>query len=285
MIALTMLALTACDSASGVLTSVTSMPLVVPTLMVLPSITPTSVPTETTTPALYLTAASYLTATANKVIDGALTETARAPTPTATLPPTPTIDAISVTIESMNATNAAAQRMIETLQAQMAGQSVTPTRLEASASITATPSPTVSATSDPVMAMPPLILYTRLPTDLYACASRTCALVERIDIGGAVIADGMIHGEEIDLNNTLWYRLNLNGSAAYIYTGRVSIQPPTQMPPPSISPEVTASVVPGSAPNICPRNCTEAVAWGLSAYQAAACGLDRDGDGVACYGD
>lgn len=35
----------------------------------------------------------------------------------------------------------------------------------------------------------------------------------------------------------------------------------------------------------CPANCTEAKARGVSAVQAAGCGLDRDGDGVACYGD
>lgn len=35
----------------------------------------------------------------------------------------------------------------------------------------------------------------------------------------------------------------------------------------------------------CPQNCDGARAMGLSAQQAASCGLDRDGDGVACYGD
>lgn len=35
----------------------------------------------------------------------------------------------------------------------------------------------------------------------------------------------------------------------------------------------------------CPKNCTEARARGVSAQLAAACGLDRDGDGVACYGE
>jgi len=35
----------------------------------------------------------------------------------------------------------------------------------------------------------------------------------------------------------------------------------------------------------CPSNCTEARARGVSAGMAAACGLDRDHDGVACYGD
>ncbi len=36
----------------------------------------------------------------------------------------------------------------------------------------------------------------------------------------------------------------------------------------------------------CPANCAEAVALGWTARQAAQCShLDRDGDGVACYGD
>ncbi len=37
---------------------------------------------------------------------------------------------------------------------------------------------------------------------------------------------------------------------------------------------------------VCPRNCAAAVAMGLSAQQAGTCpNLDRDHDGVACYGD
>jgi len=35
----------------------------------------------------------------------------------------------------------------------------------------------------------------------------------------------------------------------------------------------------------CPSNCTQAREMGLSSEQAAQCGLDRDGDGQACYGD
>ncbi len=35
----------------------------------------------------------------------------------------------------------------------------------------------------------------------------------------------------------------------------------------------------------CPANCEEARDRGISAEAAAACGLDRDRDGVACYGD
>lgn len=40
----------------------------------------------------------------------------------------------------------------------------------------------------------------------------------------------------------------------------------------------------GSTNNI-PANCDEARAMGLSAQEAARAGLDRDRDGVACYGD
>lgn len=38
-------------------------------------------------------------------------------------------------------------------------------------------------------------------------------------------------------------------------------------------------------PSDCPSTCAQAVAQGLSPEQSAACGLDRDQDGVACYGD
>lgn len=40
-----------------------------------------------------------------------------------------------------------------------------------------------------------------------------------------------------------------------------------------------------SSPTLKPKNCKTAVAAGMSAQQASAAGLDRDKDGVACYGD
>lgn len=54
--------------------------------------------------------------------------------------------------------------------------------------------------------------------------------------------------------------------------------------PPTVT-LIPIRVEPVSPFNACPSNCTQARAWGVSAYEAAACGLDRDGDGVACYGD
>lgn len=57
--------------------------------------------------------------------------------------------------------------------------------------------------------------------------------------------------------------------------------PPTITPTPTVTP--TRTPYPQSF--ICPRNCTEARQRGVSAFRAAQCGLDADGDGVACYGD
>lgn len=76
--------------------------------------------------------------------------------------------------------------------------------------------------------------------------------------------------EELDANVSLWQ---------LFYADRGSTPAagvPTATP-------VTRAI---SGPQItCPTNCTEAVAMNITAQQAAACGLDRDGDGVACYGD
>ena len=55
----------------------------------------------------------------------------------------------------------------------------------------------------------------------------------------------------------------------------------TNTPRPTSVPRATR--VPGQS---CPRNCSTAVAAGMSAQEAGRCPkLDRDKDGVACYGD
>jgi len=59
-------------------------------------------------------------------------------------------------------------------------------------------------------------------------------------------------------------------------------RPPTQRPP--VNTSNTSNT--GSRSQPAPRNCSTAVAMGLSAVQAAQYSrLDADGDGVACYGD
>lgn len=55
------------------------------------------------------------------------------------------------------------------------------------------------------------------------------------------------------------------------------------------TPRPASIVIPTRVPvqsQVCPRNCEAAVAAGMSAQAAGQCpNLDRDGDGVACYGD
>lgn len=58
-------------------------------------------------------------------------------------------------------------------------------------------------------------------------------------------------------------------------------------PPAVVVTEPAAAPAAPAAPAqfTCPSNCAGARAMGLSPQQAASCGLDRDHDGVACYGD
>lgn len=75
-----------------------------------------------------------------------------------------------------------------------------------------------------------------------------------------------------------WYRINYKNG-----TGWVSKQLTS-----TTRPQVNSGSSSGANPPsqfTCPSNCAGARAMGLSPQQAASCGLDRDHDGVACYGD
>ncbi|PJF27860.1 MAG: hypothetical protein CUN53_02465 [Phototrophicales bacterium] len=261
-----------------------SATLQMPTLMMLPSDTPTAVPTPTPTINFLLTAEFHLTSTAHAELEHLETQTASAPTATATQPPTDTPDAMLTEFALLAATNRAAQATISALAERMdqTNSAPTPTEPPDAPVLTPTVTETPTPTPDPVITMPMTILFARLPADLYRCPARVCDRVTRLDIGTPMIADGMIQGEAVDGVNALWYRLNYNGSPVYVYSSSVTAQPPTAIPLPGAGFESTQEV---QMPPVCPRNCREAVAWGLSAQQAALCGLDRDGDGVACYGD
>jgi hypothetical protein len=265
--------------------------------MELPSLTPL----PSATPDLYETAWAYIRATTQAAGDAALTATSLRPTNTVTPTPsdTPTFTATSYVVATelaiIRATNDAAQQTLAALQTQVAAPTVQPSAAVAAAprvgftattastpTITPTPTPTV----DPVMPMEPLIVYARLPADLHTCPERACPLADRLALGAAVIADGMVSGENVDGNNNLWYRVSHNGAVLYVYSVQVVMQPPTSIPiPGGVPPEATEAVIPNMNGVICPRNCEGARAMGLSPQQAAQCGLDRDGDGVACYGD
>src|SRR5690606_6251900 len=55
---------------------------------------------------------------------------------------------------------------------------------------------------------------------------------------------------------------------------------PTNTSVPTRTPQPTVTAPPPSPAFVCPRNCDEARAWGVSAEQEAQCGLDRDNDGM-----
>ncbi len=257
-----------------------SATLEMPTLMVLPSHTPTAAPTLTPTISFILTAEYHLTSTARAELAHLETQTASAPTATETPLPTETPDAIRTEIAILASTNQAAQATIAALSER--AMETIPTAVVSALPSAPTPTETSTPIPDPVVSMPMTILFARTPADLLSCPARVCERMARLDIGTPMIANGMIQGEAVDGVNALWYRLNYNGAAVYVYSQSVTLQPPTAIPLPGAGYESTQEV---QMPAVCPRNCREAVAWGLSARQAALCGLDRDGDGVACYGD
>lgn len=74
-----------------------------------------------------------------------------------------------------------------------------------------------------------------------------------------------------------WYQIEFANGVGWVAGEYTSTNAP--------SPSNSGGPIVGPTQFTCPSNCTDAIAMGLTAEQAAACGLDRDGDGVACYGE
>lgn len=129
------------------------------------------------------------------------------------------------------------------------------------------------------------------------CPQTTCKVVLKLPKGTMVTADSTAVGEAVKKNNKVWYRVTLaDGRQAFVYSGVVSVTVAPAAPvvvvssdPAAPAPvvEQPAAVAPAApANNVRPANCAEAVAMGLTDVQAAQWShLDRDKDGVACYGD
>lgn len=234
---------------------------VIPTVMALPTVTPTDVPTRTPRPTLTFTLLPSETP----------------------IPPTETPDLVQTQFAALDATNNAAQSTLAALQTQLAASPAPTADTPPSAEPLATAAP--SPTTDPVVPMPLTTLYARDVTPLRTCADRTCDALQLLSPGMALVVNGSLSGDMIENGNNLWYRADVAGQRVYAYSGYLMTTAPTPIrifQPPEVTPPVQSFP---PVQNVCPRNCTEAVAWGYSAQQAAACGLDRDGDGVACYGD
>ena len=114
-------------------------------------------------------------------------------------------------------------------------------------------------------------------------ANTTSAIVTRLRRNSAVVVLEVVEGSKVS-GSTTWYKVEVGSKEGYIHASLLTDRPPRSTTT-STTQGVQATSVP-SASFTCPRNCAGAVAAGLTAQQAATCpGLDRDHDGVACYGD
>lgn len=115
------------------------------------------------------------------------------------------------------------------------------------------------------------------------CPERDCAVGTTYQPGEMLTMTGEAEGETVG-SSDIWY---VTHEGYFVHSSTVSNTRPQSASQPSGSDSNPSSNIAVSTPVpfVCPSNCTEAVNMGLSAQQAASCGLDRDGDGVACYGD
>lgn len=118
-----------------------------------------------------------------------------------------------------------------------------------------------------------------------SCSALTCDVVEALPAGTMVLMRTYEHGETVS-GSDLWYEVLYGNQVVYIHSSLLSekrIQLATAQPVQQALP-VASPVQP--AAGVRPKNCAEAVAMGLSDVEAAQWDhLDRDHDGVACYGD
>jgi hypothetical protein len=117
-----------------------------------------------------------------------------------------------------------------------------------------------------------------------------CEVIAVLASGEAITTYGTREGSAYD-GSILWYEVVYNGRDGFVHTRLVQSSPPAIAVQPvtntSSGSQTTSSGGTGSQTNnVRPDNCTEAVAMGLTAQEAAQWShLDRDNDGVACYGD
>jgi hypothetical protein len=152
------------------------------------------------------------------------------------------------------------------------------------ATATDVPQSTATAVVQPINSE---MYYTTRDSKVRKCASTTCDNLGIISAGKSIVVTGSISGEEVTAGNVLWYQVQYGGQVAYIYSPALTKTAPIQLVPTVIpEPAVVQPISPIQSQSfVCPSNCAGARDMGLSPQQAASCGLDRDGDGEACYDD
>lgn len=156
------------------------------------------------------------------------------------------------------------------------GSSKSPTQSLRSVAATATNLSTeVTAEEEAMIAIPATTYYALSGANLRSCPRTNCDRIDTATAGESLVVTGSVNGEVINADNALWYRVSRTDGDAYIYSNLVSTNRP-----------VPTSANSNGSGFSCPSNCDGARAMGLSAQQAGTCPrLDRDNDGVACYGD
>lgn len=171
--------------------------------------------------------------------------------------------------------------------------------------LTATPTPTATSTVTvrPTSTKTPTLTATPKQTvardytvlnfaNMRSCSTTSCSVVAGLPGGTVVSVIGSEDGASVS-GSTQWYSVRLrDGRTGYVHSSLVRegiiFVAATSAPAGGSGAGAANTSVPPAGPTsfVCPRNCEGAVAMGLSPQQAATCpGLDRDKDGVACYGD
>lgn len=127
--------------------------------------------------------------------------------------------------------------------------------------------------------------------------STTARIIGTAAGGSTVQTFGTVTGQSVS-GSALWYEINHDGETGYIHSSLITTTRPVSRPsttttqqqsvePATVQqPAIQPTQPPLPANTVRPDNCAHAVAMGLTAQQAAQWPhLDRDKDGVACYGD
>lgn len=143
---------------------------------------------------------------------------------------------------------------------------------------------TPTITDTPIAAVPTETGYAVSSSNLRSCASLTCDQIIRVNSSTLLNIIGSEQGETYN-GSDIWHIVDYRGLRLYIHSSLVAINPPgTAAAPVRVNTSVPAQIAPPAVAR--PGNCKTAVAAGLSAEQAAQWShLDRDDDGVACYGE
>ncbi|GEM_PF-1078333 len=250
--------------------------IIVPTLIILP--TDTDTPTQT--PGLPITPPSDTL------------PAIPASTYTATVVPESTLGSISPSILEVFIPVHATPQISPTITTFEQSSTVLNLQLTATALVLMLPTSSPTAIPSPTpefIETAPQNFYVWNDTDVRECPQLSCRVIARAAARSTVTVTGITAGQEVEANNTIWYRVEYGGQNAYLYSRDVAAMPPSlagSAPPLStaVPPSVNIPPITGSA--VCPSvsaRCTE-----LTCEQAMAClaagnrSLDRDGDGIPC---